>query len=206
MHLFHRDGARRFARRLNAFRPFAKPPHAWHIIGDAPVHVNDASGLPVGLRIRAIEVGGLTPQYDGGRETSGAAAGILINDGVHRMLYAPCAGAMTDPLRRELALADAVFLDGTFWTEHELTLQALGTRTARQMGHLPISGDDGTLPLVTGLGGKHRFYTHINNTNPALDPESDAARAIRDAGWAIAEDGFAFSLTKDAGSATGVRR
>ena len=190
----------------NAFRPFAKPPHAWHIIGDAPVHVNDASGLPVGLRIRAIEVGGITPQYDGGREASGAAAGILINDGAYRLLYAPCAGTMTDPLRRELALADAVFLDGTFWTEHELTLQALGTRTARQMGHLPISGDDGTLPLVTGLGGKHRYYTHLNNTNPALDPASDAAKAIRDAGWALAEDGFAFSLTKDAGSAAGVKR
>jgi pyrroloquinoline quinone biosynthesis protein B len=190
----------------NAFRPFAKPPNAWHIIGDSPVHVNDGAGLPVGLRIRAIDVGGLTPQYDGGREATGAAAGILINDGAHRLLYAPCAGTMTDPLRRELALADAAFLDGTFWTEHELTLQALGTRTARQMGHLPISGEGGTLPLVTGLGGRHRYYTHMNNTNPVLDPTSDAAKAVRDAGWAIAEDGFAFALLKEAGDAAGTRR
>jgi pyrroloquinoline quinone biosynthesis protein B len=189
-----------------AFRPFAKPPNAWHIIGESPVHVNDASGLPVGLRIRAIPVGGLTPQYDGGREAAGATAGVLINDGAHRLLYAPTAGAMTEALRRELALADAAFLDGTFWTEHEMTLQALGTRTARQMGHLPISGEGGSLPLVVGLGGRHRYYTHINNTNPVLDPTSEAARHVRDAGWAIAQDGQSFSLSKEAGDAAGVRR
>src|SRR5262249_45912288 len=49
----------------SSFRAFTKPPNAWHIIGDSPVHVNDAAGLPVGLRIRAIDVGGLTPAYDG---------------------------------------------------------------------------------------------------------------------------------------------
>ena len=190
----------------SALRPFAKPPHSWHIIGDSPVHVNDASGLTVGLRVRGIDVGGLTPQYDGGRDVAGAAAGILINDGAHRLLYAPCVGAMTDPLRRELALADAVFLDGTFWAEHELSVQALGTRTSRQMGHLPISGDGGTLSAAVGLGGKHRYYTHVNNTNPVIDPGSDAARAVRDAGWIIAEDGLAFSLSKEAGSAAGGRR
>lgn len=190
----------------SALRPFAKPPNAWHIIGDSPVHVNDASGLPVGLRVRAIDVGGITPQFDGGRAVTGAAVGILVNDGAHRLLYAPCVGAMTDPLRRELALADAAFLDGTFYTEHELQAQALGTRTSRQMGHLPISGDGGTLPVVVGLGGKHRYYTHINNSNPVLDPASEATRAVRDAGWMVAEDGQAFSLSKEAGSASGVRR
>ncbi|MBV8081638.1 MAG: pyrroloquinoline quinone biosynthesis protein PqqB [Candidatus Eremiobacteraeota bacterium] len=190
----------------SALRPFAKAPHAWHVIGDSPVHVNDAAGLPLGLRIRAIDVGGLTPQYDGGREAAGAASAVIINDGAHRLLYAPCVGKMTDGLRKELALADAAFLDGTFWTEHELSLQALSSRTSRQMGHLPISGEAGTLDVVIGLGGKHRYYTHLNNTNPLLDPGSDASRVLRDAGWMIAEDGLAFSLSKEAGSATSARR
>jgi pyrroloquinoline quinone biosynthesis protein B len=190
----------------SAFRNFTKAPNAWHVIADSPVHVNDASGLPVGLRIRAIDVGGLTPSYDGGRSANGAAAGILINDGAHRLLYAPCVGTMTEPLRRELALADAAFLDGTFWTDHELTLQALGTRTSRQMGHLPISGDGGTLTTVVGLGGRHRYYTHINNTNPVLDPQSEATMSLREAGWAVAEDGHAFELSKEAGNAAGARR
>jgi len=190
----------------SAFRAFTKPPNAWHVIGDSPVHVNDAGGLPVGLRIRAIDVGGLTPSYDGSREATGAASAILINDGTHRLLYAPCVGKMTDPLRKELALADAAFLDGTFWTDHEMTLQALGTRTSRQMGHLPISGDEGTLPVVIGLGGRHRYYIHVNNTNPVLDAHSEAAQALRNANWAVAEDGASFELTKEAGDTAGARR
>jgi pyrroloquinoline quinone biosynthesis protein B len=190
----------------SAFRAYTKAPNAWHPIGDSPVHVNDAGGLPVGLRLRAIDVGGLTPSYDGGRKAPGASSAVLINDGAHRLLYAPCVGAMNDALRRELALADAAFLDGTFWLDHELTLQALGTRTSRQMGHLPISGEGGTLTTVIGLGGRHRYYTHINNTNPVLDPQSEAAQALRDANWVVAEDGLSFSLTKEAGDAAGTRR
>jgi pyrroloquinoline quinone biosynthesis protein B len=190
----------------SAFRGFAKPPHVWHVITDSAAHVADAAGLPIGLRVRAIDVGGLTPQYDGGRQAAGATSGILINDGTHRLLYAPTVGALTDPLRRELALSDAVFVDGTFFTDHELSAQALGTRTARQMGHLPISGDGGLLPAIVGLGGRHRYFTHINNTNPVLDHTSDAARAVREAGWTLAEDGMTFSLSKEAGDAAGARK
>jgi pyrroloquinoline quinone biosynthesis protein B len=189
----------------SALRVFSKPPHEWHIIADSPVHVNDASGLPMGLRVRAIDVGGLTPQYDGGRQATGATSAILISDGTERMVYAPTLGTINNTLSRELALADAAFLDGTFFTDHELSMQALGTRTARQMGHLPVSGDGGILHAVIGLGGKHRYFTHINNTNPVLDPMSDAARAVREAGWALAEDGFTFTLSRDSGDSTGVR-
>ena len=190
----------------SAFRMFTKPPHAWHVITDSPMHVNDAGGVPLGLRVRAFDAGGLTPTYDGSRAATGAAAAILINDGAHRLIYAPCVGAMTEPMRRELALADAAFLDGTFWTDHELTVQAVGTRTARQMGHLPMSGDSGILPAAVGLGGRYRFFTHINNTNPVLDPQSDAARALHEAGWAVAEDGASISLSKEAGDAAGTRK
>jgi pyrroloquinoline quinone biosynthesis protein B len=35
---------------------------------------------------------------------------------------------------------------------------------------------------------------HLNNTNPALDEESAANRALRDAGWEIAYDGMEFEL------------
>lgn len=187
-------------------RALAKTPHVWNVIGEAPVHVNDASKLPIGLRVRALDVGGLTPHYDGGRQSSGATSAILINDGTHRLVYAPTLFTVSDALRRELALADAAFLDGTFFTDHELSMQALGTRTARQMGHLPISGDAGSLAAIVGLGGRHRYFTHVNNTNPMLEPTSDAARAVHNAGWALAEDGLTFNLSKDAGSAARASR
>ena len=185
----------------SALRVFAKPPYVWNLIGDAPVHVNDASKVPIGLRVRALDVGGLTPPYDGGRQATGATSALLINDGAHRLVYAPTLLAVSDALRRELALADVAFLDGMFFTDHELSVQALGTRTARQLGHLPVSGEAGILSAVVGLGGRHRYFTHVNNTNPVLDPTSEAARAVHAAGWAVAEDGLTFTLSKGAGSA-----
>ena len=190
----------------SAFGAFTKPPHSWQVITDSPVHLHDASKLPIGLSARALDVGGLTPQYDGAREKAGASSAILVNDGTRKLLYAPTIGAVTEGMRRELAIADAAFLDGTFFTDHELSAHAFGRRTARQMGHLPISGEGGILPSVIGLGGRHRYFTHINNTNPVLDASSQATRAVHDAGWQLAEDGLTFSLTKEAGRATGTRR
>ena len=35
---------------------------------------------------------------------------------------------------------------------------------------------------------------HMNNTNPVLDEESLASRAVRDAGWEVAYDGMELEL------------
>jgi len=43
-------------------------------------------------------------------------------------------------------------------------------------------------------GGRRLLYTHVNNTNPALDPESPEAALVRRAGLEIASDGMEFEL------------
>jgi len=39
-----------------------------------------------------------------------------------------------------------------------------------------------------------RIYTHVNNTNPALMPDSEARATITAAGWEIANDGLEIVL------------
>ena len=74
-----------------------------------------------------------------------------------------------------------------------MELRGAGTRTASAMGHLPISGADGSLARLSDLRIR-KIYTHINNTNPILDENSDERRAVEKAGWEVAEDGMDFML------------
>ena len=80
----------------------------------------------------------------------------------------PGCGDLDAALLARLGEADALLFDGTFWTDDELIALGIGTRTARQMDHLPIAGPGGSLEQLATLPCRHRVYTHINNTNPIL--------------------------------------
>jgi pyrroloquinoline quinone biosynthesis protein B len=87
--------------------------------------------------------------------------------------------------------ADAVFFDGTFWSEDELVAQKLGTAHARDMAHVPIAGEGGSLARVKA---PRRIYTHINNSNPILREDSPERAAVERAGWEVAFDGMEVAL------------
>jgi len=72
-------------------------------------------------------------------------------------------------------------------------------RTARQMGHLPLSSEGGLIAQFKDEPFKHgnrvrRILVHLNNTNPLLDEESGASKTVREAGWEIGYDGMEFEL------------
>ena len=73
-----------------------------------------------------------------------------------KLLYAPCVGSLSEPLVSLAKEADAIFLDGTFWSDDEPL--RFGKRTALQMGHVPVSGPQGSLAWLAGLVGWHRVY------------------------------------------------
>jgi pyrroloquinoline quinone biosynthesis protein B len=88
---------------------------------------------------------------------------------------------------------DAILFDGTFWSNDELQrIRGVGP-TAREIGHVPVSGQDGSLQALSGLKAR-KIYLHINNTNPMLNESSSEYRQVREAGWEIAEDGWEFEL------------
>ena len=91
-------------------------------------------------------------------------------------LFAPVFAAIDDGLRAELERADVVFLDGSFYRDDELEALGLGDKRATALGHLPVGGEGGSLKAAAALGGR-RIFTHLNNSNPMLDPASPEALA-----------------------------
>ena len=90
--------------------------------------------------------------------------------------------------------ADLLLFDGTFWTDDELIRVQGSGSTARQMGHLPVSPEDGSLKKLAGLRKPRKVFIHVNNTNPMLNESGAEYSAVRVAGWEIAEDGWSITL------------
>jgi pyrroloquinoline quinone biosynthesis protein B len=93
------------------------------------------------------------------------------------------------PLETALAEVDLALLDGTFFDERELP-----GRDRAEFPHPPISS---TLERLAGAGAELRarvLFTHLNHTNPACDPDSEAAQAVRRAGMGVASDGQRIGL------------
>lgn len=170
------------------FAPFSTEPRTWEAIDGREAAV-------AGLRIAPIRVPGLLPAYAGGQSVEGAATAFSIEDasGV-KCVYAPVFSDVSDALARAADDADAAFFDGSFWSDDELIARGLGTRTAREMGHAPIDGPDGSLAAVRTSRCARKFYTHVNNSNPLLDPSSTAFAQLRAAGISLAEDGTELTL------------
>jgi pyrroloquinoline quinone biosynthesis protein B len=160
-----------------------------------------------GLACKAIPLGGEYPDYVSAtlRKTLApeeAVVGLEFsqNSETH-FLFAPSISGQTDAWKQPSIGSDLSLLDGTFWTDKELIDVRGSGKTAREIGHLPLSGAGGLLeqlppadrriPILNEL---RRVLIHINNTNPVLDESSDAHRAVRDAGLEVAYDGMEIDL------------
>ncbi len=83
-----------------------------------------------------------------------------------------------------------VLVDGTFWSDAELSENQSGTPLARAIGHIPMSGIDGTIARLAKIAAPRKIFIHLNNTNPVLDPRSAEYKQVIDAGWQIGHDGW----------------
>lgn len=111
-----------------------------------------------------------------------------------KMIYCPGLPQISEDLVARFASCDLLLVDGTFWSDDELIRTAGANRTARQMGHVPISGDSGSLEQLREVTRPRKIYTHINNTNPILDEDSAETAQVTAAGWTVAHDGMSFDL------------
>jgi pyrroloquinoline quinone biosynthesis protein B len=119
-----------------------------------------------------------------------ASMGLLIEYAGKRVAYTPSVPEITEQLHAVYNSCDAIFVDGTFWSDAELSRTHTGTPLARAIGHVPMSGQDGTIALLSDIQRPKKIFVHINNTNPILDPRSEQYKAVTDAGWQIGEDGW----------------
>lgn len=125
-----------------------------------------------------------------------AAIGLLISpeSSGATLAFLPGCGSISDALLERLNTCDILLFDGTFWSDDEPSRIPGITRTARQMGHLPISGEGGSLQRFSTLTHPRKIFIHINNTNPILDDTSTERRIATDAGWEVAWDGMEITL------------
>ncbi|GAA4387006.1 pyrroloquinoline quinone biosynthesis protein PqqB [Actinomadura verrucosospora] len=147
------------------------------------------------LEVRAVRVSGKRPRYAAGLDAPGDAwsAALRVTDGRDggTVVYAPCLAAWPPALDAALSGAGCVLLDGTFWDDEEPRRSGVGDRTATEMGHLPITATHG--PFAE-LPAARRLYTHLNNTNPLVDPNADGHRALAALGIEVAAEGAVIEL------------
>jgi len=119
---------------------------------------------------------------------------ILESDSSGRLAFMPVVPRLDDALLEQLESTDVLFFDGTFWSDDELIRVRGGGQTAREMGHVPVSSQDGSLNSLAALRRPRKIFLHVNNTNPILNEAGPEFRAVREAGWEVAEDGWQFEL------------
>ena len=116
--------------------------------------------------------------------------GVELTSGDTRALYIPGCAMLTDDLRARLRGADLLFFDGTLWRDDEMITEGLGRKTGQRMGHMSMSGPDGSLTAFDGLDIARKIFVHMNNTNPVLRPASKERASAEAAGWTIGQDGM----------------
>lgn len=152
-----------------------------------------------GLAVSIIPIPGKVPLWREdepmhlGEETE-ATVGVTIAAAGRRIVYMPGCAAVSPGVKRAIAGADLLFFDGTLWQDDEMITTGTGSKTGRRMGHIPMSGPDGSMAALAGLEVGRRVFIHINNTNRVLIEGSPERAAAEAAGWVVAHDGMAFSL------------
>jgi pyrroloquinoline quinone biosynthesis protein B len=157
-------------------------------------------GSNSGLSVELFPVSGKVPLYleeqtaapdiIEGEETVGAA----ISDGHRRLVFIPGCARMTDTLARRLRDADVVLFDGTLWTDDEMLRAGVGSKTGQRMGHMSVSGPNGTIAAFRSIGVGRKILLHINNSNPILLADSPERMEALAAGWEVAHDGMEIQL------------
>jgi pyrroloquinoline quinone biosynthesis protein B len=151
--------------------------------------------LIAGIRISALELETKkAPPYSRRPARRGEVVGLKLEANHKSFVYLPDLPATNKSVSEFIAGADCLLVDGTFWSEREMISPGLSKRTAREMGHVPISGAGGSLEWLRALNVPRKIYTHINNTNPILQKNSRERKIVERAGVEISRDGMDIRL------------
>lgn len=160
-------------------------------------------GRATGLEIETFAVPGKVALYledpdagPGFGTQTGDTIGLRVRstaDGA-AMFYIPGCAAMPPELAERLRGARLALFDGTLWQDDEMIRAGVGQKTGARMGHMSMSGADGTIAAFRDLGVERKIFIHINNTNPALLDDSAERHELEAAGWEVAFDGMELCL------------
>lgn len=158
-------------------------------------------GRDLGLRVAPFIVPGKVALYaeDASRPDLGSAAGDTI--GLHITLangkgffYIPACAAITNDMADRVRGAHLVLFDGTLWRDDEMLELGLSNKTGARMGHISVSGEQGSIAGFAPLDIAHKIFVHINNSNPMILDDSPERKTAEQAGWIVAHDGLELTL------------
>jgi len=154
-------------------------------------------GVP-GIGVTAVPLTSKAPPYSPHRHDPhpGDNVGLVLEDleSGRTVFYAPGLGEVEEHLRPHMEQANCLLVDGTFWTNDEMTRRGVGKKLASDMGHLPQSGKAGMIEALRGFPSQRKILIHINNTNPILDEDSAERAVLADEGIEVAYDGMDIDL------------
>jgi len=177
-------------------------PVQWHVLSNSGrfgCHLSENPGESPTFVCNTISLGGLFPDYVSeeflrAASPEDATLGFLFEQDGKKLFIATSLSGENAEWKKLAASADVSLIDGTFWSNDELLRTRRTNKTAREVGHLPLSGADGLLAQFPAKTLGRKILIHINNTNPILDEDSPEHRAVLEAGFEIAYDGLDISL------------
>lgn len=169
------------------------------VVLNEPFPVQGADGRELGLTVEVFPVPGKVALYlenesagPGFGTQEGDTVGVRLRDAATgaEAFYLPNCAAIDAPLAERLRGAALAFFDGTLYRDDEMVRAGLGQKTGTRMGHMNISGPEGSLAAFEELDVARKIYIHINNSNPILLADSPERREVEAAGWEVAHDGM----------------
>ena len=150
------------------------------------------------LDFQPILIHSAAPPYSPHRNDphQGDNIALLIRDlkTKKQLFYAPCLGEINDELMEIFQESDCILIDGTFWSQEELIQLGISQKSANEMGHLPLSGESGSLSFLKQLKQTRKILIHINNTNPILNKASTEYAILQENSVEVAFDGMYIEL------------
>lgn len=151
-----------------------------------------------GLIFTAVPLKSEAPPYSPHRHNTvpGDNVGIKIEDTNtgKTLFYAPGLGEIETHVKQYMEDADCVLIDGTMWTNDEMSHEGISDKLASEMGHLDQSSKGGIMETLNSLTRPRKVLIHINNTNPILDERSDERAQLNSANIEVSYDGMDIHL------------
>jgi pyrroloquinoline quinone biosynthesis protein B len=156
----------------------------WGHVELRPLKPAGTADLGGGLTVSALAV----PHRDEDSDT----VGYILDGGTRRILYVPDTDAWERwprSLESVLANVDVAFLDGTFFDGGEIP-----GRDPAEIPHPLIRRTMDRLGERSTSISPRVIFTHLNHSNPAMDPRSPAAEEILRRGYEVAAEGMELPL------------
>ena len=130
----------------------------------------------------------------GSEEEDTIALEVRGPDGKTLFFYIPGCANMPEWLKNRVNNSELLLFDGTLWADDEMIKEKVGIKTGKCMGHMSMSGTEGSIEALKNLSIKRKVFIHINTTNPALLENSEERNYANSCGWEISYDNMEIIL------------